>query len=193
MENTNKRVFNKITVLVFLIGIVVGFGSASLWLRRNKNINTASENTPAVSGELPAGASADKAASAMGDSSLAEASKALSALSGAKESIAAHNQPAGDAVSINSINSEQGAWVAVHEDEGGKPGRILGAQFFLAGNHSGIVDLLRATAENKIYYAMLHRDDGDHVFDTAKDLPIKDEDGNPVMAKFTVGSTAGGR
>ena len=188
MENTNKSVFNKITVLVFLIGIVVGFGSASLWLRRNKNISAAPESASTVSGESPAGTSTDKTANAVSDSSLAEASKALS---GAKESIAVHNQPSGDMVSIDSISSEQGVWVAVHEDEAGKPGRILGAQLFLAGNHSGVVELLRATAENKIYYAMLHRDDGDHVFDAAKDLPIKNADGNPAMARFTATSVPG--
>ena len=186
MENTNKSVFNKVTVLVFLIGIVVGFGSASLWLRRSKSMSAAKENTAAAVGEnapdAGSGASAPTAEKPA-DSSLAQISAALS---GAKNSLVVSDQPAGDTVSVSSLTLENAAWVAVHEDDNGKPGRILGAQLFPAGaTHDGTVELLRGTTEKGIYYAMLHADDGDHAFDAAKDMPINGADGNPVMAKFT--------
>jgi len=81
---------------------------------------------------------------------------------------------------------EKDGWVAIHEDNGGKPGKILGAQLFSAGKHdAGTVDLLRATTAGGVYYAMLHVDDGDHAFDALKDMPVSGADGNPVMAKFT--------
>ncbi len=182
MENTTIKVFNKVTILVFLIGIVVGFGSASLWLRRSKNLSAAKEMAPAVSEEAPVGGTGDKTTENTPNASLAVVSAALS---GGKNSLSVDDQKAGDTVNIASVMVDNDAWVAVHEDNGGKPGRILGAQLFRGGTHSGTVDLLRGTVAGGAYYAMLHADDGDHAFDAAKDMPIKDTDGNPVMVKFT--------
>ena len=190
MENTTVKVFNKVTILVFLIGIVVGFGSASLWLRRSKNLAALKEMTPAVSEEAPAGGAGDKTAENTLNTSLAAVSAAFS---GGKNSLAVDNQKAGDRVAVSSVTLEKDAWVAVHEDDGGKPGRILGAQRFLAGTHSGAVDLLRGTVAGGMYYAMLHADDGDHAFDVAKDVPIKDAGGDPVMAKFTATAAEGAK
>ncbi len=187
MENTNNKVFNKVTVLVFLIGIVVGFGSASLWLRRSKSApvsvqNGTSENSPAVSEIMPTPESDNTTAQKPTDTSLGQVSAALS---GAKNSLSVSDQAAGNTVNVSLAVLENAAWVAIHEDNAGKPGKILGAQMFQAGTHSGTVELLRGTTAGGTYYAMIHADGGDHVFDAAKDAPVKDVDGNPVMAKFT--------
>lgn len=187
MDNTNtSRVFTKVTVLVFLIGIVVGFGSASLWLRRSKSADVSvqsgtSENTSAVSETTPTPESNNSAAEKPANTSLGAVSAALS---GAKNSLSVNDQTAGNMVSVSSAVLESAAWVAIHEDNAGKPGKILGAQMFPSGTHSGAVDLLRATTAGGVYYAMLHADDGDHAFDAAKDMPVKDAGGNPVMVKF---------
>ncbi|MEK7082116.1 MAG: hypothetical protein AAB915_00350 [Patescibacteria group bacterium] len=183
MENTNK-VFTKVTALVFLIGIVVGFGSASLWLRRSTNVET-SGDAAAVSESMPA-EGLDEAAEKSADLSLAEISAALS---GGKSSVSVADQPAGDRVSVSAA-LEGAAWIVIHEDSDGEPGRILGAQMFPAGANSGVVELLRGTSAAHSYYAMIHADDDDREFSTARDMPVKNADGNPVMAKFNATAPA---
>ena len=185
MENTNNKVFNKVTVLIFVIGIVVGFGSASLWLRRSQNSSMGvKDDASSVSQAI------EQEASEKGkESSLAQISASTSKTVDA-DSLAVNNQSAGNAVVLSSVALTHDAWVAVHEENNGKPGKILGAQLFPAGIHSGNVDLLRETTAGGNYYAMIHKSDGDHTFDAAKDMPVKDAEGNPVMVKFTATSGA---
>lgn len=187
MENTNNKVFNKVTILVFLVGIVVGFGSASLWLRRSNNAGTSGEADSTIAEGMSAEDS-DEAAEKSADLSLAEISAALS---GGKNSVTAADQPAGDTVAVASAALAKDAWIAVHEDINGNPGKILGAQMFPAGDTSGIIQLLRATATGRTYHVMIHADDGDREFSAAEDMPVKNAEGNPVMAKFTASAAAG--
>jgi hypothetical protein len=100
--------------------------------------------------------------------------------------IAVSNQPAGSAVAVSFVTLAQDGWVVIHEDREGKPGNILGAKRFPAGEYpeGGAVSLLRGTEKDGIYYAMLHYGDGDREFDFTKDLPITDEDGNVILMKF---------
>lgn len=99
--------------------------------------------------------------------------------------IAVNDQPAGMNVAISMVTLAMDGWVAIHEDRDGKPGNILGAQWFPAGQgQSGSVELLRGTENGKVYYAMLHSDDGDHKFDRAVDPPIADPLGNAIMMRF---------
>lgn len=102
-----------------------------------------------------------------------------------KNAIDIADQPAGMVVTVAlTVLNEQG-WVAIHEDEGGEPGRILGATLVFAGERNNVaVELLRATEKGKTYYAMLHTDDGDKAFDNKKDLAIKDSTGSVIMMKF---------
>ncbi len=81
-------------------------------------------------------------------------------------------------------------WVAIHEESDGKPGRILGARRFGIGiNQSGSVELLRPTQEGKVYFAMLHADDGDRQFDHTKDLPLADPQGNVILMRFVAAAS----
>ena len=74
----------------------------------------------------------------------------------------------------------------IHEARDGKPGNVLGAQFYAAGEtKNGTVYLLRPTVAGT-YYAILHTDNGDHEFDLTIDFPVTYSAGNPVMARFTV-------
>ena len=108
-----------------------------------------------------------------------------------KNAIVVEDQAPGNQVVISTAALEEGGgWVAIHEDRDGKPGNILGAQFFPAGEtRNGFVDLLRPTVKG-VYYAMLHRDDGDHQFDLSKDAPITDTTGSVIMMRFVVGENA---
>lgn len=100
--------------------------------------------------------------------------------------IKAGSQTAGEIVTIATAILDRDGWLVIHEDVNGKPGGILGAGRLNAGTYTNsTVDLLRATQEGKIYYAMLHADDGDKVFDYKKDLPLGDASGNPIMASFS--------
>lgn len=101
--------------------------------------------------------------------------------------IAVSEQAAGMSVKIASVYLPVAGWVAVHEDAGGTPGKILGARRFEKGAYTGVaVELLRGTENGKIYYAMLHTDDGDRAFDAKKDALVKDASGSAVMVKFTI-------
>lgn len=102
-----------------------------------------------------------------------------------ENALALDDQAPGTSVAVNVVTLARDGWVVIHEEEGGKPGRILGARRFNAGmNQSGSVELLRPTEEGKIYFAMLHADNGDHQFNHTKDMPIKDGAGNAVMMRF---------
>lgn len=99
--------------------------------------------------------------------------------------IAVNDQPPGLTVVISMVTLAQDGWVVIHEGENGKPGRILGARRFNAGmNQSGSVELLRPTEEGRVYFAMLHADDGDRQFDHRRDLPLADPQGNVILMRF---------
>lgn len=108
--------------------------------------------------------------------------------------VAVNDQTPGLQVAVAMVTLARDGWVVIHEDHDGKPGNILGAQRFNAGaNQSGMVDLLRATEKEKVYYAILHNDDGDRAFDHAKDLPLTDPQGNVILMRFVVTSEPGER
>ncbi len=83
---------------------------------------------------------------------------------------------------------------ASEASEASKPGKILGASGVLqAGDTKNLtpITLSRATADGETLYAMLHLDDGNGVFNPAKDKPALDFlGGSPVMMIFTVSMDA---
>ncbi len=105
---------------------------------------------------------------------------------GAKNAVTVLDQTPGKVVTVQSITIEREGWVAIHEDREGKPGNILGARKIGAGTTKDFaVPLLRETLEGHTNYVMLHgEDDGDPGFNYKADAPLKDADGNPVMATF---------
>lgn len=103
--------------------------------------------------------------------------------------IAVSDQAPGVKVAVSFVTLSQDGWIVVHEEREGQPGNILGARRFSAGaNQSGGVELLRRTEDGKVYFAMLHADDGDRKFDHTKDLPITDPQGNVVLMRFVATS-----
>lgn len=103
--------------------------------------------------------------------------------------LAVNDQAPGNKVAVAMVNLVKDGWVAVHEELDAKPGNILGAQRFGAGaGQSGAVELLRPTEEGRVYFAMLHYDDGDRQFDHTKDLPITDPQGNIILMRFVAAS-----
>lgn len=99
--------------------------------------------------------------------------------------IAVNDQASGSNVEVSFITLARDGWVVIHEERDGKPGNILGALRFNAGeSQKGVVELLRPTVEGKTYFAMIHLDDGDRQFDHTKDLPVTDQQGNVIMMRF---------
>lgn len=102
-----------------------------------------------------------------------------------KNNIDILNQKAGNTVSVNDITLEKTSWLAIHEDNGGKPGNILGARRFPAGvTKNSFIELLRPTVGG-VYYAMIHEDDGSPDFDYEKDPP-RIGDLSSMMVRFTI-------
>lgn len=98
--------------------------------------------------------------------------------------ITVDDQEAGETVFVSLTTLSRSAWIAIHEDNGGKPGNILGARYFSSGKTAGTVELLRGTTLGNVYYAIIHADNGDREFNFRNDLPLQDPFGNYFMAEF---------
>lgn len=97
----------------------------------------------------------------------------------------------GNVVYISSVTLANGGWVEIHKDNAGTPGEIIGSAYFNKGINPGKITLTKPTVEGGIYYAMLHSDDGDKVFNGEKDLPLKDSKGNIIMKLFRAAASVG--
>lgn len=95
----------------------------------------------------------------------------------------------GNIVYLSSVQLTKGGFVAIHKDNKGTPGEVIGVQYFSKGINPGKITLTSPTVEGGVYYAMLHSDDGDMKYVAATDLPLKDASGNVIMKIFRVSST----
>jgi hypothetical protein len=166
-------------VLTALIAFLIGFGSA--WLYLNQGDTSRQETGKNIKEE----SAANNSANSSGDGGVT--------LLLDKNAIIVNDQEAGARVSVAKVVLEKGGWAVVHEDDGtGRPGKILGAQLFDAGTWSGEVTLLRGTEAGRVYYAMLHHDNGDRAFDPKIDTPILGSNNQPIMTTFKTSSVVGG-
>lgn len=96
------------------------------------------------------------------------------------------DQPIGRTVVVSAVHVEKPTWLVIHADQNGKPGPVLGATYFEAGDATGTVALTQSLNNTLTYYAVLHADDGDKRFSEAKDKEVISElDTNkPIMALF---------
>lgn len=108
-------------------------------------------------------------------------SDSYSSPSFSKDAIEADNQIAGNKVFIKKVSLAESSWVAIQELATGK---ILGAQMFGVGESSGDVDLLRDTAPESMYSAIILSDDGDKIFDLKKDSYALNSDGKVISVLF---------
>ena len=157
-------------VVIFVLGLIVGFGSFWLWNKNNtgpvdKNLDEAKEIS----------------ASAKEDGADSKNTKE-------RNRVIVVSQEAGSLVVITEVQTEAPMWVAIHEDVDGKPANILGAQLFDAGVYSGTVALLRNTEPGRTYHALLYKDNGDRVFDYVIDLPVEGVSETVVSASFVTTS-----
>ena len=94
------------------------------------------------------------------------------------------DQSAGGVVYISNLTFPKESWIAVREDNNGAMGNILGARRYPIGEHTGAIELLRNTEPGQTYYAVIYIDDGDKKFDHKKDISLVDSDGNITATIF---------
>lgn len=95
----------------------------------------------------------------------------------------------GNIVYISTVQLAQPGFVVIHKDNAGKPGDIIGSAYFDKGINNGKITLKMPTMEGGVYYAALHLDNGDKVFDSTKDMAIKDSAGQMIIKLFRANST----
>lgn len=110
-----------------------------------------------------------------------------------ENAILAENQTPGISAKINFASFPEGGYIVIHEEKNGAPGLILGSVSHLLPGESKDLEVMlsRKSVDKENLFAMLHKDNGDGVFKASDDSPIKDDEGNIVMMKFTIEEMAG--
>ena len=99
------------------------------------------------------------------------------------------DQYPGNVVYVSSAQLANGGWVVIHKDNAGTPGAVIGSAYVEKGIAPVKITLTEQTLDGQLYYAMLHSDDGDKIFDVVKDVALKDSRGNVIMKTFRASST----
>jgi hypothetical protein len=95
------------------------------------------------------------------------------------------DQYPGTVVFITTVEAIQDGFIAIHKDEKGQPGAIIGSVFVEKGIHPAKITLTEATKNGQTYYAIMHVDaDGNKIFSPNIDKPALNADGSPVMGIF---------
>ncbi|MDO8520899.1 MAG: hypothetical protein Q7S52_02175, partial [bacterium] len=83
------------------------------------------------------------------------------------------DQSAGKTVTVEGLAVSGTKWVAIYDDNGGRPGWILGARRVHEGDMTATIELLRpeGVVVGGVYYAAILNDDGDDTFNRLTDLP----------------------
>lgn len=191
-------------MLVFTIGLLLGFGGGRFFSGSQAGLARAgagaedatvlaADDMPAVSvnADNPVGLTVmvepivPAAPAAAVKAVRAEPAKPTSAVNvSAGVALDVLDQMAGSLVIVRSATFVRPGWVAIHEDRDGKPGNVLGAALFDRGTAVGLVELLRRTVAGGLYYAVLHDDDGDHLFEMKEDAILRTTAGEPVLDTF---------
>ncbi len=171
-------------IIGLIIGLVVGWGGTFFAIDKSKSSSSKSKSEKSseqseLSEEVVEGLDNGDSVSQSGYNKKAEA-----VLVSGANAVEVNDQPAGDKVEITMVTISKAGWVVIHEDDNGASGRVLGARRYEPGIYLAEVELLRPTESGKMYYAMLHLDDGDKEFNLNNDGPIKGEDGRVVMDSF---------
>ena len=113
-------------------------------------------------------------------------------VAGMEDSIFVANQKPGRFVNVGRATLSKKGYVAIHQEEAGAPGAIIGFSSLLNAVESKnfSVTLNRKSVAGESFYAMIHWDNNNGAFNPSEDMPAKDKDGNIVMAKFMISESA---
>lgn len=108
----------------------------------------------------------------------------------ADNAVNVESQKPGTEVIVGTVILENPGYVVIHEDANEAPGSVIGNSNLLATrNDDVVVELERQSKAGETLYAMLHTDDGDGIYEfPGDDVPLKDEAGKIILAKFTISS-----
>ena len=149
------------TILIIILIVAAGVGMAFLFLIKTEKFNPAGDSAGLIVG---------------------------------KNAIYVAEQVPSQIVSVTVVRLEKPGFVVIHEDANAVPGKILGASNLLMAGEtkdSPQIALSRPTVDGETIYAMLHFDDGNGVFDAAKDRPVLDAiAGESVMTVVVISKDA---
>ncbi|KKT84878.1 MAG: hypothetical protein UW84_C0046G0002 [Candidatus Collierbacteria bacterium GW2011_GWA2_44_99] len=113
-------------------------------------------------------------------------------VAGMEDSIFVANQKPGRFVNVGRATLSKKGYVAIHQEEAGAPGAIIGFGSLLnVGETKNLsVTLNRKSVAGESFYAMIHWDNNNGAFNPSEDAAATDKDGNIVMAKFMISESA---
>ena len=113
-------------------------------------------------------------------------------VAGMEDSIFVANQKPGRFVNVGRAALSKKGYVAIHQEEAGAPGAIIGFSSLLNAVESRnfSVTLNRKSVAGESFYAMIHWDNNNRAFNPSEDAAATDKDGNLVMAKFMISESA---
>jgi hypothetical protein len=184
----------KAIIVALIIGFIIGLVAGRLYPRPDISSNSAGRDND---GSVIADAdNTDKSTTSNADDAINSPNLEVSISNGGamgdvvvplptESSVIVSDQPAGKVVMLDSLELEERSWAVIYEDSRGRPGNILGAHRYMEGAHTNVpVELQRPTSVGGVYYAMIHHNDSDDIFDHTKDRPYTAEDGSPIMVRF---------
>ncbi|GEM_PF-2784084 len=166
----------------FVVGILVGVIGYTL-ATRHPSLGTSSSDTD--TSLAAAGATTDTTSNITPAITTTDAASATATAS--DNNVIVRDQAAGTSISVAQVDLKDGGWIAIHEDISGKPGPILGAAYFAAGQTlNGAVPLLRPTIAGNSYLAVVHFDTGKtpRTFNYRTDVTMDDSTGQPIATPF---------
>src|SRR3989344_9093039 len=113
-------------------------------------------------------------------------------IAGMEDSIFVANQRPGRFVNVGRATLSKKGYVAIHQEEAGAPGAIIGFGDLLNTGESRnlSVTLNRKSVAGESLYAMIHWDNNNGAFNPAEDVAATDKTGNMVMVKFMISESA---
>lgn len=91
---------------------------------------------------------------------------------------------AGGSVLVETVFAAEEGWLAVHADDEGDPGAVLGARQVESGFRTDVrVEMDDGAASNRTAWVVLHGSDGDGSFDPEEDEPLESF-GSAVVERF---------
>jgi len=103
-----------------------------------------------------------------------------------KNAINVSDQAADTSIDIDYLSLQDPGFVVIHGVENGQPGKIIAKSGLIGAGTKQDLLVPYTTTPGTTYYAMLHSDDGDGVFNMATDLPLIGSDTHPVMDMFVI-------
>jgi len=153
---------------MLFIGVFIGISAVMVWSSRGGEMGDESST--------PSGLESEATAPIATSTATISSSAALFPLppsipANTRVGLSVLDQPQGDSVAVSGLAIVGTKWIAIYDEQDGKPGWILGAARVHEGDTTATVDLLRADVAGGTYYAAILNDDGDSVFNRLTDLP----------------------